>query len=51
MLAPPPRPRSLQRQPGEGHSGRVTGRAEAWRQMMATPDVGVALTHKVLYHK
>lgn len=25
--------------------------SEAWRQMMATPDVGVALTHKVLHHK
>jgi hypothetical protein len=24
---------------------------EAWRQMMATPDVGIALTHKVLHHK
>jgi hypothetical protein len=23
----------------------------AWRQMMATPDVGLALTHKVLHHK
>jgi Family of unknown function (DUF6308) len=25
--------------------------SEAWRQMMATPDVGTALTHKVLHHK
>jgi hypothetical protein len=24
---------------------------EAWRQMMATPDIGIALTHKVLHHK
>jgi hypothetical protein len=24
---------------------------EAWRQMMATPDIGIALAHKVLHHK
>lgn len=35
--------------PAEGTIGWSL--TEAWRQMMATPDVGVALTHKVLHHK
>jgi len=35
--------------PPEGSIGALL--AQAWRQMMSTPGVGVALTHKVLHHK
>jgi hypothetical protein len=35
--------------PPEGTIGAFL--AQAWRQMMSTPGVGVALTHKVLHHK
>lgn len=35
--------------PPEGSIGEFLG--QAWRQMMSTPGVGVALTHKVLHHK
>jgi hypothetical protein len=35
--------------PPEGTAGKLM--MLAWRQMMATPNVGIALTHKVLHHK
>lgn len=35
--------------PPGGTTGRLLNLA--WREMMSTPDIGVALTHKVLHHK
>jgi hypothetical protein len=35
--------------PPGGTTGRLLNLA--WREMMRTPDIGVALTHKVLHHK
>jgi hypothetical protein len=42
-------PAELADNPPEGTTGWLL--SKAWKEMMSTPDVGRALTHKVLHHK